>query len=100
MAAVLTTVERRRCPRGAPGELGWDAAAVLRPGRPVDVLDLGRGGALIESAHPLRPDSRAELQLLATDIRTAVTAHVAGCWVAALAPLRYRARLVFHHPLS
>jgi hypothetical protein len=99
VAVVLNATERRRTPRGEPAALGWDAAAVLRPGRAVDVLDLGRGGALVESAQPLRPDSRAELQLSAVEARAAVTATVARCWVAALAPLRYRARLVFLEPL-
>ena len=72
---------------------------MLRPGRVVDVLDLGRGGALVESSHPLRPGSRAELQLSAVETRAVVLASVARCWVAALAPLRYRARLVFDVPL-
>jgi hypothetical protein len=101
VAAVLTAdVERRREPRAAPDTLGWDAEAVLRPGRPVRVVDLSPGGALVESATALRPATTTELQLSAEGGRAAVRAQVARCWVAGLAPLRYRARLVFDARLA
>ena len=97
MATVLSAAqERRREPRTAARAFGWDADALLRPGRPVRVLELSSGGALIESATAVRPESTTELQLSSDDGRAGVRAHVAGCWVQALDPLRYRARLVFH----
>jgi hypothetical protein len=96
VASVLSAAgERRREARAAPGALGWEAEAVLRPGLSVRVLDLSPGGALVESSTAVRPESTTELQLSAERGRAAVRAYVAGCWVDGLAPLRYRARLVF-----
>jgi hypothetical protein len=70
--------------------------AVVRPGVGVAVLEISRGGALVESAAPIRPGARTELTLEApSGRRWLVGARVLRCWVTALDPLRYRCAMQF-----
>lgn len=101
MASVLTAVDRRRAARWPPGHWGFGAPAVLRPGLAVAVVELSAGGALVESAAPVRPGATTELGLDGVDgRRRAVRAHVVRCWVTALDPLRYRCAVRFEQVLQ
>lgn len=101
MAAVLTAVDRRRAGRHSAPQLGYISIGVLRPGVPVDVVELSARGALVESSAPVRPGARTELALdCRNGRRHAVRGRVVRCWVSALAPIRYRAAMCFDGPLG
>lgn len=72
---------------------------MLRPGQEVVVLNLSRGGALVESPTRLAPGARTELQLFG-DLRRAVRGRVERCRVSSLGPLRYEGAIVFDHALE
>ena len=92
------TPERRAGRRASPEERGWRAAAVLRPGLEVDILDLGPGGARISSIARLKPGGRAELHL-AGGSRRVVSGRISRCRVVRLMPLRYESAMVFDERL-
>jgi hypothetical protein len=92
---VTQRPERRRSARVAPHEAGVASEGVLRPGLDVQVLNISRGGALLASPGPLRPEAPAELLLRSEVGQYAMHGHVAHCWVECLAPLRFLSRLVF-----
>lgn len=77
--------------------------AVIRPGRPVRLVNLSCGGALIEGRKPFRPGARVHLQL-STDQRSAGRgAEVLRCVVASLTGsdgVRYHGALRFEHEWS
>jgi PilZ domain len=99
MAARLTTAERRAAGRVAPGERGWQSAAVLRPGLEVDILDLSPGGARIASTARLKPGARAELHLTGAG-RRVIAGRISRCRVMRLMPLRYEGAMVFDERLD
>jgi hypothetical protein len=81
--------------------LGLDSHARLTLGVHVRVVNVSRGGALLEVQEWLRPGTRTELRLsrpaegsAQPEVQSAVSS-VARCWVHRLSPLRYRAALVF-----
>jgi len=101
MAAVGTApLERRRTIRLSPAVTPWRAEAVLRPGRPVVVLNLSNRGALVESDARLRPGTRTELQLAGVASRRSVRARVERCHIATLEPLCYRGAILFEEDLE
>lgn len=93
------TPERRAGRRSSAEERGWRAAAVLRPGLEVSILDLGPGGARISSMARLKPGGRAELHL-AGDSRRVVSGRISRCRVVRLMPLRYEGAVVFDERLD
>lgn len=95
MAPGLTIAgERRDTTRVRPEDSPWRRLALLRPGQEVEVLNLGPGGALVESLGRLNPGTRAELQLTGPS-RHMVRGRIARCRVTALEPLRYEGAIVF-----
>lgn len=89
--------DRRRSLRWPAREVQW-AAARLRPGRDVALVDIGEGGALIETPARLFPGTRVVLQLVAPGGAVAVRGRVVRCEVAALDPargVRYRGAVSF-----
>ena len=98
-AGLIPRAERRRAPRLCPDRTQWSGTALLRPGREVHVINLSRGGALIESASRLAPGTRAELQLLGSP-RRLVCGRIDRCQVSALNPLCYRGAVVFDTALD
>ncbi|MGE0122672.1 MAG: PilZ domain-containing protein [Vicinamibacterales bacterium] len=98
--------DRRGEPRLGTDVLGLDADARLTLGVHVQVVNVSRGGALVESGEWLRPGTRTELRLTRSlpggdPELMAATAAVSRCWVHRLSPLRYRSALVFtERPLS
>lgn len=90
--------ERRRAPRWTRGDGSWFTAARVRPGRDVDVMDVSRGGALVESGSRLLPGRNIELHLIADSHRIVVRGRVIRCHVSALEPsggVRYRGAVAF-----
>jgi hypothetical protein len=88
------------------GTVAGIAQATLRPGRGIRVVDVSRGGALVETDRPLRPGSPVHLRLDPLH-RTAIvtTAVVLRCAVWTLVPeagVVYRGALRFDEsvPLS
>lgn len=89
--------ERRGQPRVPAAKLHIDEAT-LRPGCPVDVVDLSSTGAQVESMRPLRPGSRVHVRLASRNRTLAVAAHVVRCAVWSLHPengVTYRGALRF-----
>jgi len=89
--------ERRR-----EGRLAREMLSVtqvtLRPGGPVEVVDLSPQGIQVESARPLRPGSRVLARLAVGDQTMTVPAVVLRCAVWAVHPeegVTYRASLCF-----
>ena len=90
-------VDRRMDSRFSPPD-PHAARATLRPGCVVSLVDVSRGGALVEGPRPLRPGARVHLQV-ATAARTfSIEAQVLRCAVWILDPIegvRYRGALHF-----
>jgi hypothetical protein len=95
-------LDRRRAVRAEPGDTPWQAAAVVRPGLVVRVLNISAHGALVESSGRLRPGRTAELQLTTVegDDRVVARGLVGRCRVARLAPLCYQGAIAFETPLA
>jgi hypothetical protein len=89
--------DRRRAVRARPDHAGWRHEAVLRPGLPVRIVNIGPYGALVECQARLRPGRAAELQLMAhtTERKHVVPGKVERCQVVALEPLSFRGAIAF-----
>ncbi len=101
----LPPAERREWRRfGARPDRPGQISARLFPGKTVRLLDISRGGVLVESDTRLRPGAPVQLQLGAPDApRQLLRAQVVRCWVSALihgGPMRYRAALAFGSPIE
>ena len=73
-------IDRRTDSRFTPPDANA-ARATLRPGCVVALVDVSRGGALVEGPRPMRPGARVHL-LVATAAKTfSIEAHVLGCVV-------------------
>lgn len=96
--------DRRSQPRLSAEVLGLDVDATLSQGIYVRVLNVSTGGALVELHEWIRPGTRSSLKLSrpADDSgcsdRMIATGLIVRCWVDRLAPLRYRAAMVFATP--
>lgn len=97
MATVGIVADRRAEPRRSAADANCKRDALLRPGQPVLLLNINTRAALVESDARLRPGVATELQLSIGDGRTSVRGRLDRCYVAGLAPLRYRGLLVFDH---
>jgi hypothetical protein len=89
--------ERRRWPRQTYAG-GWlPPSARVRPGAPVIVVNLSRGGALVESSLRLRWGTRCAFEWMSAQGVVSVPARVARCFVGRLEPavVRYRTALTF-----
>jgi hypothetical protein len=102
-AGVATTSagprDRRQASRVLPEHTNWKRLAILRPGQEVQLLNVSRGGALVQSEARLTPGVRTELQL-SGDRRRTVRGRVERCRVAGLDPLRYEGAIVFEERLD
>jgi hypothetical protein len=89
--------ERRRESRLAREKLSV-TQVTLRPGGPVEVVDLSPQGIQIESVRPMRPGSRVLVRLAVGDQTMTVPAVVLRCAVWAVQPeegVTYRGSLRF-----
>jgi hypothetical protein len=91
--------ERRRASRVAPEQTPWLTLALLRPGQEVHVVNVGAGGALIESASRMNPGTRTELQLSGA-ARQSISGRIERCTVTGLDPVRYQGAIVFEQQLA
>jgi hypothetical protein len=93
--------DRRAQARLSAEVLGLDVDATLSQGIYVRVLNVSTGGALVELHEWIRPGTRSALKLSrpvedgAPVDRMMARGQIARCWVDRLAPLRYRAAIVF-----
>jgi hypothetical protein len=90
--------ERRSWPRKTSDQCAWLVAARLRPGRDVKLLDLSKGGALVEGAVRLMPGASIVLHLVGVGCHHTIRGTVLRCFVSALdhsSGVRYRAGLAF-----
>ena len=100
-SSIESVADRRSAPRVSAEVLGLDADGHLAIGVHVRVVNISRGGALLEQGEWLRPGTRTELRLTrpadgAMPLeRLAAPGIAARCWVHRLSPLRYRTALVF-----
>ena len=94
---ITVSLERRRGSRVAPEHTAWSRVAILRPGQDVAIIDLGPGGALVESSLLMKPGARTELQLLGPS-RCVLAGRIDRCRVVAIDPLRYEGAVVFDEP--
>ena len=103
-AAIVATgltarKERRAGQRHRPEDVGCARQALLRPGREVEVVNLGTHGALVQCRARLKPGSRGELQL-AGRVLKAVSGRIDRSHIVRLEPLRYEAAIVFDEALA
>ena len=92
------TVTERRAEARVPREVLTRPQATLRPGCPVDVIDVSPQGIQVQSTRPLRPGSRVLVRLVVADRTTTVPAVVLRCTVWTIDPeegLTYRGGLRF-----
>ena len=87
----------RRLERRLPAAALQIERATLRPGCPVDVLDLSASGLHVQSERPLRPGSRIHVRLEARNGTLAVAAQVIRCevWDVTSESVTYRGGLQF-----
>lgn len=96
--------DRRSQPRLSAEVLGLEVDATLSQGVYVRVLNVSTGGALVELHEWIRPGTRSALKLSrpadegSPADRMVASGQIVRCWVDRLAPLRYRAAMVFAAP--
>ena len=92
--------ERRKARRRGAGEHG--ATARIRPGHPVQLIDLSSGGALVEADRRMLPGSAVELQLQAPDRQVTLRGSVLRCCVVRVRPasVSYRGAIAFDRQLA
>lgn len=104
--SLATDRDRRSQPRLSAEVLGLDAEASLSQGVYVRILNVSTGGALLELDEWIRPGTRSGLKLTRSldDMRgaerLAARGQIVRCWVDRIAPLRYRAAMLFEQPTA
>jgi hypothetical protein len=93
--------DRRAWPRVSAVGRSEMANGMLRPGRAAHIVDLSRGGALIETDWRLLPGTRVEFQFGEPATIRRVKGRIVRCHVALLdrERIRYRGALVFEEQL-
>ena len=92
------TVTNRRGDARVSGSLLRIAHATLRPGCPVQVVDMSPAGAQVDSERPLRPGSRVHVRVVTAWRTLSVAALVLRCQVWSIHPqdgVTYRGALGF-----
>jgi hypothetical protein len=87
----------RRAEARLPREVLNMPQATLRPGCPVDVIDLSSQGLQVQSQRPLRPGSRVLARVVVADRTVTIPAVVLRCsvWAVDAEAVTYRAGLRF-----
>lgn len=78
------TVSDRRAHERADDPWTRTAKATLRPGHPIFIVNISRGGALVEGTRPMRPGTRVLLQIVTPAGATGLSALVLRCGVRSL----------------
>ena len=92
--------DRRRSAR-FDGLLLAHLRATLRPGNAVALVNLGAGGALVQSTRPLRPGARIHVHIAGGTHVVRASGHVLRCAVASLSSadgVQYLGALTFDGP--
>lgn len=98
----MTLLERRSWPRSRCPPDRISHTACVRPGREVQVLDLSRGGALIEGHARLVPDAMVQLRLSGGGRALHLRGRVVRCYVSGLdgGIVSYRTGVAFEEHLA
>ena len=98
----MTCRERRASPRCVCSRRNTWAAARIRPGYDVEVLDLSSLGALIQSTARLVPNSRVELRFGANGSAHQIRGRIVRSYVSAVAAdvVFYRSAIAFDQMLE
>ena len=95
--------DERRAHRRVPGRaLDWINVARVKYGPEVSIVDLSRGGVLLESDRPLKPGSRQALEIAGAEKSIVVPFGVLRSRISALVPRGaiYRSACAFSRPLE
>lgn len=94
-------MDRRTHERLAADDLDWLKSVRLKFGPSLKLLDLSAGGALVESATPLRPGSTAALTITGRGVTETATFRVLRCEVASVnGGIVYRGACVFERMIA
>lgn len=96
-------VMERRADERADDPWRGAARATVRPGCPIRIVNISRGGALVDTTRPLRPGARVQIQVATSTSTFGMSARVLRCVVRALSPgngVVYRGALRFDERLS
>ena len=97
---MSSPADRRAFPRVSVSRAPWLTASTLYSPRPVDLLDISNGGALIESDKRLKPGERESFVLCGLG-EVKVAAKVLRVQVIQLQPkVAYRSAIQFIRPIS
>jgi hypothetical protein len=98
----MTLRERRACPRSVCSQHDTWAAARIRPGHDVQVLNLSSLGALIQSTTRLAPNSRVELRFGRNGQARTIRARIVRSYVCAIDSdvVFYRSAVAFDQMLE
>lgn len=77
-------VSERRVHERTTDDWTRTAKASLRPGCPIAIVNISRGGALVESPQPMRPGTRVMIQIVTPATAFGLSALVVRCGVGAL----------------
>ena len=91
-------VTERRVHQRADHSWARRAKATLRPGHPIAIVNISRGGALVEGTRQMRPGTRVLLQIATPTGALGLSALVVRCAVGSLtadAGVVYRGALKF-----
>ena len=77
-------VSERRAYERADEEWAAAAKATLRPGHPIAIVNISRGGALVEGNRPMRPGTRVMLQISTPVKAFGLSALVLRCRIQSL----------------
>src|SRR5688572_2296272 len=97
---MACAVTERRSHERADDPWKQAAKATLRPGHPINIVNISRGGALVDGMHAMRPGARVLLQIVTTMEAIGLSALVLRCCVWSLSGnngVIYRAALKFDH---
>ncbi len=94
--------ERRASPRRPASEVTFLKSVRLLAGPDVRLVDVSRGGALLESDTPLPPGTRICLRLVTTDTTLLIDGRVLRSRVSCLQPglVRYRSAVAFDEDVA
>jgi hypothetical protein len=92
--------ERRANQRALPTAAGWTSKAILRPGHEITLVNVAKGGVLIQTRTRVLPGKRVDVQLLGDRGRQAVAGKVVRCRLLGLSPLSYEAAIALEEELA
>ena len=101
-SSALTAADRRAHQRFGADALWWLRSCRFKYGKPVSVVDLSAGGALLETPFQLRPGSNHVLELAGSEGLTLALTEVLRCEISRLSGsnLYYHGACVFKRPLT